>query len=287
MKDVGQWLSSLERRDFFRDLAPSLTVAETADFRHALATGRIEPVPPPLGARGWSAVPDAIAPARAAAMRDAVDALHRAGLPAIFAYVYDAFWEPLTALHALAKNELGDYDVLADAWVFRVEPVKRGWRAHRGWAEYEGGRAMLNAWIALTDTTTATSCIHIVPLDRDPNYPSSLDRLDVPAGEVVALEARAGTALVWDANALHWGGEMDAGARAPRMSLTFTLRKRAPALAAMTALDMSTLDLRARLDLIAGEIVKYAHMESVDESIADWAKLTLSTRSAVEAMKHR
>jgi hypothetical protein len=288
MSDVARWLTVLDRKQTFRDLAPALAVAATSDFRDAIAASVYRDTSAPgLGAKGHSAIERAIPGERISEMRAAIEALHREGIPPIFAYVYDAFWEPLAALHPLALRELGPYDVLADAWVFRVEPGKRGWRAHRGWAEYEGERTILNVWIALTDTTASTSCMHIVPLDRDPSYPSDLDRLDVPAGSVVALEAAAGTALVWDANALHWGGEMSPTAETPRMSLTFTLKKTSRRSRDDLPLDLGALDFRARLDLIAGEILKYASMEKVAPAIEEWAKLTTATRLAADMMKRR
>lgn len=273
---LPQLFETVEAARYFRDLAPDLNVGQRSDF--TTKTAPEVPAGEGCGTRGYLTLPGVIDGARAAAMSRGIEALHGAGLPGIFAYVYDELWEPIAALDATARAELGDYDVLSDAWAFRVAPGARGWSAHRGWHEHEGERTMLNVWVALTHATQDTSCMFVVPLDRDPSYPGNLESIAVPEGAAVALPALPGTALVWDANVLHWGGEMSASATSPRMSITYTLRKSSRRRADLPFLDLRALDFRARLDLIAGELVKYGEKAGVTGALAEWARLTLLTR---------
>jgi ectoine hydroxylase-related dioxygenase (phytanoyl-CoA dioxygenase family) len=74
-------------------------------------------------------------------------------------------------------------------------------------------------WIPLTDATPDNSCIYVLPLSRDPNYPShpdveSVERLQ----DVRALPAPVGSALVWNQYLLHWGSRACARASEPRIS---------------------------------------------------------------------
>ncbi len=276
-EEARQVFETVEDAGYFRTLVPELAVAAQTRFD---ATHR-EGGPATAGAagvKGYLARPGVVSTERARAMVRAVHALHAAGLPTVFAYVYDAFWEPLAEVRLLAEAELGPCDVLADVWAFRVEPSSRGWTAHRGLSEFEGDRVMLNVWLALTHATVDTSCMFIVPLDRDPAYPGELSSIRVPEGEAVALEALPGTALAWDANALHWGGEMSALATEPRVSATYTLRRSDRRRADLPVLDLGALDFRRRLDLIAGELTKYAEMTKVAPAMLEWARLTLLTR---------
>ena len=70
-------------------------------------------------------------------------------------------------------------------------------------------------------------------------------------------------------------GDISRDAETPRMSVTYTLRRSDRRRADYGTLDLSRLDLRARLDLIAGQLVKYIHMERVSDDLLEWAKLTL------------
>ena len=267
-------LKHLDRPGTYAALAPELTVAGRTDFRSEALTGPACT----LGTQGFGTLAGIISAEKLAPMRQAVAALAEAGLPPVFAHVYDELWEPLTSLRRIAHDELGAFDVLPDAWVFNVPPGARGWRPHRGSHTFEGGRTMLNVWIALTPATRTRSCMFVVPLDRDPAYPGNLGSCDIPGGAEIALEALPGTACVWDANVLHWGGEIVHDAPTSRMSVTYTLRRSNARGADHGVLDLSRLDLRARLDLIAQQLVKYAHMERVSDDLMEWAKLTLLAR---------
>jgi hypothetical protein len=256
------------------DLAPGLTVARQTDFSTVTSPPGVAGPHCELGARGYGTLPDIIPSSALEPLRVAVTALVQAGLPPVFAHVYDELWEPLALLSRVASEELGAFDVLHDAWIFNVSPGKHGWKPHRGCHRFEGGRTMLNVWIALTPATRTRSCMYVVPLDRDPAYPSNLEAITIPKGQELPLEVPPGTACVWDANVLHWGGDIAEDAPEPRMSITYTLRKSSARRAEYPVLDLTRLDLRARLDMIASQLLKYRHMEEAPAHLMEWAKLT-------------
>jgi hypothetical protein len=224
-------------------------------------------------------VPEVVEVAQAELMAAAIDNLDARGVPPVFAYVYDAFWDPLARLDPVLESVLGPFDVLDDAWAWRISAGASGWPPHRGDAIAErsatGGPVTLNAWIALTDVTAADACIHVVPLSEDPSYPDHLDRVDVPAGAARALPVAVGTALLWNANVLHWGGECRRPSRG-RISFSYTLRARAGRTSATPPVNLATSSFRSRLDLVARQISIYAGQErSFPPAALEWARATI------------
>ena len=108
----------------------------------------------------------------------------------------------------------------------------------------------MNVWIALSDVGEESACMHVVPFDRDPHYPNALDRVDVDPALAIPLPVPAGSVLAWNANVLHWGGEMKPGAP-PRVSMSFTLRR-----AALPS-SRRAATFEARVDLVADMLVTY------------------------------
>jgi hypothetical protein len=273
---------------FFRALNPRLAVDGDV-----VATPESSPVS--LGDRldrlcreGYCDLPRIVDVAAAEQMAAAIDNLGARGVPPVFAYVYDAFWDPLASLAAPVAAVLGAFDVLDDVWAWRISAGTSGWGPHRGQSIAErsptGRPVMLNVWIALTDVSTADACIHVVPLNEDPSYPDHLDRVDVPFGAARVLPAAAGTALLWNANVLHWGGECRSPSRG-RVSFSYTLRARAAARLAGTPVNLATFSFRSRLDLVARQIVTYSgHEPSFPSAAREWAHATVGM---LELGRHR
>jgi hypothetical protein len=227
-----------------------------------------------------------IVPQRAVnAMQLAIEALESEKLPAVFAFVYDAFWEPLDALVSSAGKVLGPYEALSDVWAWYISENigNSGWPAHRGHSHYEisadGMPIMLNIWIALTDCSSDEACIWIVPLTDDPNYPNHLERSD-GINRAICLPVQSGDALAWNANALHWGGKMTERARGPRVSFSYTLRTlEAPRIAETLP---PVLTFENRLDLIADMIITYRENHSLDKEIKEWAIINRVLRASLQ-----
>lgn len=234
---------------------------------------------------GWLSLASAVDVAERSAISAAIDALAHEGLPPLFVYAYPAVWAIGARIAERISDALGArYDLIEDAWAFRVPvgPAHAGWPPHRGSYELSADRAApdtLNVWIAISDATIDSSCMHVVPLDRDPAYPSDLRSHAAAATEGVALPVAAGTALAWNANVLHWGGPSSARAKEPRTSITFTLRRHD------AARTPPRIESHAeRLDVIADQVLVYGELErTLSEAVRRWAELRVEMRNLVRS----
>jgi hypothetical protein len=223
-------------------------------------------------------------------VRTAITRLVEGGLPAVFIYLFDEAWVIGEALRARLSTMLGRPYVLgADGWAWSV-PVGtgRGWGPHRDDSRLLDREApeRVNVWLALTDAGADRACIHVVPLDEDPGYPSN-DGLDAPLTAVRALPVEAGTALAWNANLLHWGGACSRRALGPRIAISFTmLRADALTRTAFPVLTEEWLSPLGRVDLLAGMIQSYESkgLDDVSAEIMAWAKATCALRARVSAL---
>lgn len=228
-----------------------------------------------LAERGFAVVTDLVTRAEATDVAMRIEALRADGVPPVFGYAIDNVWSVGHAIARGASASLGaSYELLSDGWVFWIEPKpgRAGWAPHRGSTVLGEDRLApddINAWLALTDVTIDGSCMYVTPLDEDPLYPTDLT---APASEMArargrALPVEAGTLLVWNANALHWGGAMRERATTPRVSITFTARRAdasagtAPDEPAACTAQREPGDLRARLDEIARFVLTYEGQE--------------------------
>jgi hypothetical protein len=267
-----------------------------------LQIGQAEPrfgaVPAPAGdaaERRWLvrdgfAGAAAAAPAEvAAALVRGIRALRERGLPATFIYAFDEMW----AVGELVRDRIAaitgrSYMLVEDAWAWEIPPGEGGWPPHRGIGHVRLDREapeILDVWVALSDASAERACMHAVPLDDDPGYPDTLERVDAPLAAGRALPMRAGDALFWNANVLHWGGRCAPRAAGPRVSGSFTLcRSDAagafPELVGLPAL--ARLPFERRMDLVARMILLYGLHAPPDVSgvVREWAAIThgLSTR---------
>lgn len=268
------------------------------DLRLGTSTTRPgAPAPPPaadLAERPWLArdgfarLGGVVPPSVAAALVTGIEALRAHGLPATFIYAFDELW----AIGELVRSRISavvgcPYAVVEDVWAWQILPGEGGWPPHRGTPHVQLEREtpeVINVWVALSDVTAERACMHAVPLDEDPGYPSALGRVDAPLPSVRALPTDAGGALFWNANVLHWGGRCAARAPGPRVSCSFTLCRtdaaaRFPDLALLGPL--AELDLGRRMDLLASMVLLYGDDQGdVSDVVREWARIThaLSTR---------
>ena len=273
------WFARIESQRFFDELAPNMTIGRWSSWLQEgkPGSGRSVRSAETFDHDGLFFVDDVITGPRCADMADAVLALRAAGLPALFAYVYDQFWEPLAVAAQATESLIGPVVALADIWAWYLSAggAEQGWAAHRGTYALEkaasGATATVNVWIPLVDVCAENACMWAVPLSDDPDYPANLERCSgIAAGK--PLPARAGTLVGWNANVLHWGGQMSPKAKTPRISLSFTLR------AADNLADYSVLpgnmDFRARLDLIAQMVGTYVeHVTELPNYVVRWAAM--------------
>lgn len=239
-----------------------------------------------LRSDGWLALGGLLDSSEAAAMAGAIRDLHAQGIPPLFAYVFDPFWQVPARFAQAIERVLGEaFDLLPDVWAWHVEPGASGWPAHRGVYEHlrseRGTPGFLNVWIALTLADRDHAGMWVVPLPRDPAYPNAMQDHGASGREGVPLAAPPGTLLAWDANVLHWGGPSLASAVEPRISFSYTLRaawlrdRRADEPVIPLA---GPRTLRERLDLLAEMVDTYGH-HGVPEGVRLWARAVSTLRA--------
>lgn len=242
-----------------------------------------------------AAVPLAVDPARAAAMREqmlrdgyfqhsgavwsvdlglmaeTVRQLSRDVLSPVFAFLYDEFWLPYAQLDLVFRELLGGYAMLPDFWVWNVDPKKgeSGWGPHRdkGAATLlpDGMPKSITCWIPLTDATPLNSCMYIVPARDDPTYGTAREgewRFELPS--VRALPAKSGDVLIWNQAVLHWGSKTAPHAAESRVSMAIEFQRGdIPPLNPPLIKPLALLPFEARLKLIARQVLQYRHMYKV------------------------
>jgi Phytanoyl-CoA dioxygenase (PhyH) len=263
-KEVARLFADVTRAEFFANLAPALHVdGVAADTPVELSTASAEHAHATLAKHGYFSLDSLVPLPLVEALARALEDLDRAHLSTCFLFAYDEAWSLGFAIADALRAVLGaHYAIAPDVWAWLVRPEKgrSGWRPHRGTYQVErqanGGPRVVNVWLALSDVTVDTACMHVVPLDRDPHYPQDLQRVDFDPTNVTPLTAKAGTLLGWDSNVLHFGGPMTERATSARLSLSYTLR--CPA----DAMDLHRVpNFQDRIDLLAQMVLVYGDQE--------------------------
>jgi hypothetical protein len=170
-------------------------------------------------------------------IKQAILSIQGQGLPPLFALVYDEFWQIFARLSNVLSPVLGkDYLILADFWIFHVDPREEdaGWGPHR---DFEFGRKCLRAdgrpniatiWIPFTNATPINSCLYVLPLHLDPHYARKSNHKELKESvtldaktlaNIRALPAQAGSVIGLNQYVLHWGSRSSSWAREPRISI--------------------------------------------------------------------
>lgn len=273
-----------------RDLAPTLTLGPGLGASSRAAAHHDDAIAHRLETEGWLELANVALPEECLRLVDGIEALLGAGLPGVFAYVFDEPWQLGEKLRARICAALAHpYVLVEDVWAFHVAPGKHGWPPHRGLAEPLLDRRapeFLNVWVAVTDASLDRACMHAVPLDRDPHYPNALERKDPPLDAAIAMPVTAGTALAWNANLLHWGGACAPTAAGPRASYTYSLcRADAVERLGVTPLEAAELTLTDRVDVVARQIVTYGEGQAdVSKAVITWAKGLVLLRETLASM---
>lgn len=157
---------------------------------------------------------------------EAVEKIVKLGLPPVFVYVYDEIWQIFKRLSQLVSPVLDEnYKItIAGMWAWRIDKNGEGFSMHRdNYAKDtrdDGRPAHLTIWIPFTDATPHNSCMYMLPIHLDPNYPANLTRKTIENySDIRALPAKAGSVLAWNANILHWGSKSSKLAEHPRISI--------------------------------------------------------------------
>jgi hypothetical protein len=170
-------------------------------------------------------------------MRRAIVSVKEAGLPAMFAFVYDIFYQGLTHFDAAFTSVLGqNYRLVPNFAVYYIEPSEqgKGFAPHRD-AEYlnaldeQGMPTVITVWITVTEASPLNSCLYIVPKHRDTQYMDSVQDLTVTADafaweDVRALPTPPGVMSCWSQYLFHWGSRASRRAKDPRITYAVYLQ---------------------------------------------------------------
>lgn len=264
---------------FWRGFAPKLHVE---DARSVQALEAITPSAGDMAAiralvveEGYFQASNITWPMDIAVMAETVRALDRAGLPAVFAFMYDEFWIPFYRLQPVYAGLLGEYMMLPDFWVWNVDPARgdAGWRPHRDKGHSslfaDGSPKSITTWMPLSRATPLNGCMYIVPATQDPTYNTPQDKewkFDYAA--IRALPAEAGDVFMWNQAVLHWGSRTSPRGGASRVSMAFEFQRAdVPPFNQPLMAPLSFHPFGFRLRLIAKQILQYRHMYKVDPAI--------------------
>ena len=278
----------LSDQGFWRALFPALTIAAPQENFAArpLANASVALAGDRMLREGYFQAADPGLAALAAPLAQAVSELAKIGAPPVFVFLFDQAWAAFNRQTQMIASLLGpDYQVLPDFWAWHVNPQgdEAGWRPHRdrGAASLAPDKTplTLTVWIPLNDATPDSSCMYILPADKDPTYGTPRDgqyQIDLPA--IRALPGKAGDWFCWNQAVLHWGGQTSRFAEHSRMSIALEFQRgdhapfNTPLLGTLPAPDFD-----ARLKLVCKQILQYAHMYPLTADLAAVARRLIGT----------
>jgi hypothetical protein len=280
----GNPASAVPARDigdpgFWRSFAPGLHVEDPRSVQALQpvmpSSADMEAVRALVREEGYFQASNIAWPIDIALMANTVRALDRAGLPPVFAFVYDEFWIPFYLLQPIYAGLLGEYAMLPDFWVWNVDPARgdAGWRPHRDKGHQslfaDGTPKSITTWMPLSRATPLNGCMYIVPATQDPTYNTAEDKeWRFEHAGIRALPAEAGDVFMWNQAVLHWGSRTSPRGGESRVSMAFEFQRAdvAPMNQPLLA-PLAFHPFAMRLLLIAKQILQYRHMYKVDPAI--------------------
>jgi hypothetical protein len=287
--DLAERLSQAFLPTLWESICPGLSVSNILTIER--------PAPRSLPANEWSRLeeqvvtegyfeaasilPSELVERLAAAVTNVVTA----GYHPLFSTVYDEMWQMLAMLDPVLEPILGPgARVVPDYWVWRVDGRvdQAGWAPHRdlqfeNTLRSDGRPTIVTVWIPLTDATPRNSCIYVLPLSRDANYPANLKShsIDRPQ-DIRALPVGAGSILGWNQYLLHWGSRASGTAGDPRISIGIYFQASdVPPFSADTRDVLEALTFDARLGFIGAALLRYGAALNIPRQVLAFAALAL------------
>ena len=177
------------------------------------------------------------------AVRIGVKRLVAHGWPASLIMMYDEVWAMAHQISALMEAVSGCTNSLDTlAWMVTPSLGQSGFAPHRdrqpadvpGSFRPDGTPKYCTAWIALSEASSDTSCLYLVPRPHDPGYDAGDDhsadaedplmralKTDAAVQAVHACHLRPGGAVFFSHRAMHWGSRGRPDCERPRISVSF------------------------------------------------------------------
>jgi hypothetical protein len=277
--------------DFWRELNPGLSITESAVPWSPLKfdPDELAEIAHDLQTEGYFQIGPLLPELEVFLMGTGIATLHEANIPAVFAFVYDEYWQVYMRLARLLAGILGDgYRLLPSFWAWCIEPDpnQAGWGPHRDRLSKPVLREdhspnIMTIWIPLSDATPLNGCMYVIPAHHDPYYVESqttgyqdnLSLIAVVMQSVRALPAPAGSILGWTHSLFHWGGHSSIKTEVPRISLSVEFQRGDVAAFTPNLLEpLIVPSFERRLQFIAKQILRYRHMYPLSEELANLAE---------------
>ena len=227
--------------DFWRQLNPGLTIGErpfaASLEEYPIGEDELAEHLRQYKKEGYFQTRPLIPEADVKRLADGIKTVVGRGFPPAFAFVYDEFWQLYRKLSQVLTPLFGEnYKITANIWAWYVRPHENsaGFKPHRDFTGIDTVRddglpMMGTIWIPLSDVSTLSSCMYILPSNLDPCVPHNLSEHNVGYGDlqsVRALPAKAGSVLGWTTRTLHWGSRSSEFCKEPRISIATYMERR-------------------------------------------------------------
>ncbi len=272
-------LPQLADVNFWRGLNPSAAISNFhfvgQDVSNQVNAADIDAYTRQLQEERYFQSPVLLPEALTRTMRQCIEQVEQAGFPAIFALVYDVFYEGMGYLDSVIKEILGkNYRLIPNFWIYHIDSSEKGkgFEPHRD-TEYtdtiddNGLPTVLTLWVAVTDATPLNSCMYVLPANRDPDYAKAIHTLDkipiklFPLEDIRAIPAKAGSLSCWDQYLMHWGSRSSKYAKEPRISYAFYCQRGDIPPVDDAWIDLSLpLTFEHRLALVCRGLNKYSRL---------------------------
>ena len=222
--------------EYWEELNPELTISEYPFLRDppALNTASFDPAKSveQMKREGYFKVDDVLPAERMELMARAIIKLVDEGFPPAMCYLYDEFWQVFRDISPVVSPVFGEnYRLSMNRWAWHVPAGDQnaGFAPHRDMIRCpapvirtDGQPLIATVWIPLRDVSASHSCMHVLPVNHDPNVPGNMADTTIPRDSIQyirALPARAGSVMSWNSNALHWGSCASPWTDEPRISI--------------------------------------------------------------------
>jgi hypothetical protein len=271
----------LETEAFWLGLAPGLSIQREPELPAApLHHDRATEMRGNFDREGYVQLPGTQNVAGIELLARLVAGIRGNGLLPVFAFLYDAMWQPYRRIGPILDCLLGGpHAIMPYLWAWHVDPGlgEAGWGPHRDRpdiiARPDLWSKSLSVWIPLTEATTLNGCMYVMPKHRDPHYGMPLSQgLAGALADIRALPALPGDTLIWTQLLLHWGSRSSELAAGPRLSMSVEFQRAGEqGFSDFCIAPGQSLTFEQKLGLIGQAILNYRHVHPVGTDLTEAA----------------
>lgn len=203
------------------------------------------------------------------------------GLPPVFSFVFEEFWNLSFQLDDFVRGVLHeDYAMLPDFWAWLIKPGSSGFAPHRDKGPdslfMDRRPKSITVWLPITEAHPLNGCMYILPANRDRFYGIN-QQFGGTLADVRALPGKPGDVFSWTQHAFHWSAHAaDEHMLPPRMSVAFEFQRRDIPAYNVPLLKSGVMPpFEQRLSLIAKQVLQYKHLYGPTQDLLDSARAIL------------